>query len=80
MADESVENRDPESERSGQSPQDDEIGPPDRSSSRRHMIVTGLLTAPVVMTLGARSARSKKPGKDPTPSCTASINPSHHCM
>jgi hypothetical protein len=39
------------------------------------MIAT-LLAAPAVMTLNARSARAKN--KD-SPSCAASLNPSHHC-
>jgi hypothetical protein len=80
MADESVENRDPRSEHSGQSPQDGESGRLDRASDRRRMMIASLLAPPAVMTLGARSARAKK---DPSANCTASLaaNPhaSHPC-
>jgi hypothetical protein len=72
MADESVENRDPGSERSGQPPRDSES----KQSNRRRIMVASLLAAPAVMTLNARSARAKH---DPTASCTTSVNPSHHC-
>jgi hypothetical protein len=80
MADESAENRDPQSERSGQSSQDGENGQPGLSSSRRRLIFTGLLTAPAVMTLGSRAARSQTTTTpQTTPSCMASTNPSHTC-
>jgi len=77
MADESVESRDPGSERSDQSPRDGESRQPDRSSNRRRMLVTGLLTAPTVMTISVRAARAGT--KKDSPSCAASLNPSHHC-
>jgi hypothetical protein len=58
MADESLENRDPGSERSGQAPRDGENREPDPSSNRRRIIITSLLTPPAVMTLNARAARA----------------------
>jgi hypothetical protein len=58
MADESVENRDPGSGRSRQSPRDGESRQPDRSSDRRCIMIASLLAAPAVMTLKARSARA----------------------
>jgi hypothetical protein len=82
MADESLEDRDPRSEPSDQRRHDDEDGRSNRSSSRRRMMVASLLTAPAVMTLGARAARSQiaqTQTKRDSPSCAASINPSHHC-
>jgi len=59
MADESVENRDPGSERSGQAPRVGEDKQSDRSSSRRRIMVASLLAPPAVMTLSARSARAQ---------------------
>lgn len=81
MADDSLEDRGPRSEPSDQRPHDDEDGRPNRSSSRRRMMIASLLTAPAVMTLGARAARSQPTRKtrQDSPSCAASINPSHHC-
>jgi len=77
MADESLEHRNPSATRSGQLPGDaarDESG---QSSSRRRIVIASLLAPPAVMTVGARLARAKQP-KD-SPSCAASLNPSHHC-
>jgi len=77
MADESVEGRDPGSERSGQAPRDGESRRRDRSSDRRRIMIASLLTAPAVMTLKARRVSAA------TTSCThsATVNPrtSHHC-
>jgi hypothetical protein len=58
MADESVENRDPRSERSVQAPRDGENEQSDRPSNRRRIIIASLLTPPAVMTLKARSAHA----------------------
>jgi hypothetical protein len=58
MADESLENRDPASERSGQAPSDGENRERDPSSNRRRIIITSLLTPPAVMTLSARRAHA----------------------
>ena len=62
MADESLENRDPASERSGQPPSDGENMKPDRASNRRRIIITSLLTPPAVMTLKARKAHAQSGG------------------
>ncbi len=59
MADESVESRDPGSERSGKAPRDGESKQPDRSSNRRRMVIASLLAPPAVMTLNARSAHAR---------------------
>jgi hypothetical protein len=80
MADKSVEDRDPGSERSGQPPRHGERRRLERQSDRRRMLATGLLGAPVVMTLGARAARAQAP----IGSCQASLNAnpiqSHPCI
>jgi hypothetical protein len=79
MADESLDNRDPRSERSGQLPRGVESKQPDQPYNRRRIIIGSLLTPPAVMTLGARSARAQ-----PTNSCmtshTRNPNTSAHCM
>jgi hypothetical protein len=62
MADESQDNRDPASEGSGQAPSDGENMKPDRSSNRRRIIITSLLTPPAVMTLKARKAHAQSAG------------------
>ena len=72
MADESLENRDPASERSGQPPSDGENMKPDRASNRRRIIITSLLAPPAVMTLKARKAHAQSAGStvgssDPQP-------------
>lgn len=59
MADESVENRDPESEHSGQASHDGENMQPSPRVNRRRIVTTSLLAAPAVMTLNARSARAQ---------------------
>ena len=69
MAVESGEQRDPSPVRYGQVGRQ---GESDRASNRRRIIITSLLAPPAVMTLRARSAHA-------SPSCVASINPSHHC-
>jgi hypothetical protein len=78
MADESVESRDAQSERSGQYSQDGKNGQPGASSNRRRILITSLLAAPTVVTLNARSARGGKPGKDPSANCTASLQANPH--
>ena len=87
MADDSLEDRRPRSEPSDQQPYDDEDGRLNRSSSRRRMMIASLLTAPAVMTLGARAARSQQPtqkGAQTTTSCitshTANPHTSAHCQ
>jgi hypothetical protein len=79
MADESAERCAPLPGRSGQPAPGGGPDETDRASDRRRIMIASLLAAPAVMTLNVRSARAKKKG-DPTPSCTASVNPSHHCM
>ena len=59
MADESVENRDPESKQSSQAPDYGESMQPSRRVNRRRIVAASLLAAPVVMTLHARSARAQ---------------------
>ena len=44
----------------------------DRAARRRRIMLTGLLTAPAVMTLKAHRAYA-------SPSCASSFTPSHHC-
>ena len=62
MAEESQENRDPAPTRSSQAPSDGEDMKPDRSSNRRRIIITSLLTPPAVMTLKARKAHAQSAG------------------
>jgi hypothetical protein len=73
MADESVEHRDTSSGSTGRAPRDEEIN---KAGSRRRVLITNLLAAPAVMTLGARSARAQN-------SCATSFAnnhaTSHHC-
>ena len=69
MADESGEHRDALAERSGQRGGSGGKGQDSRASSRRRIIVTGLLTPPAVITLGSRSARAQPtPKSGPTKS------------
>jgi hypothetical protein len=71
MADETLEQHDPE--RSGQPPHDVGADETRRAAHRRRIMIGGLLGAPVVMTLNARSARAQ--GK--TPTTTGSCQSSH---
>jgi hypothetical protein len=70
----SLEHPDPASGRPDQTPRDAGRDEADRPSNRRRRIViASLLAPPAVMTLGVRSAHA-------SPSCAASLNPSHHCV
>ena len=81
MADESGQDRDPSPGRSDRLPRDDARDDAGRASNRRRAMIAGLLAAPTVMTLGARSARAQPPNG--TTSCvashTANPNTSAHC-
>ena len=72
MAVEGGEQRDPSPTLAGQIGGRGESDRADRASDRRRIIITSLLAPPAVMTLKARSAHA-------SPSCVASLNPSHHC-
>ena len=83
MADESVEDRDTSSGSTGQPPHNGETNKAGGNSNRRRLLITSLLAAPAVMTLDARTARARhtpRANNDPTPSCTASVNPGRTCM
>ena len=79
MANESLESRDPGSESSDQARSDGEHREPDRSSNRRRIIITSLLTPPAVMTLNARRANAQSaPGSTLASSDPQAKNPKRH--